>query len=209
MSINTIRMPVQLGQRAQFAQDQQAGTSLVELIMFIVIVSAAVVGILSVMNVTTKASADPMLRKQSIAIAESLLEEIELQAFTFCLPGDVNAATALSTAACTGGAANSEDVLPGVARVSNAAGVPRVANNVADYHKLTLSPVIYDISGLAVGTAGFSATVAISQVGQTIFSLPASQNNDVLQIDVSVTDPAATTLVLTGYRFRYAPRAVP
>jgi MSHA pilin protein MshD len=62
--------------------DSQSGISLVELIMFIVIVSVALAGLLLVMNVTGKGSADPLIHKQSLAIAESLLEEIELQAFT-------------------------------------------------------------------------------------------------------------------------------
>jgi MSHA pilin protein MshD len=189
----------------------QAGISLVELIMFIVIVSLGIVGILSVMNVTTKASADPMLRKQALAIAESLLEEIELQPFTFCLPTDVLATTALTTAGCTGGAGGSEDVLPGAARVSNLAGVARVGNNVADYHKLSL-PVIYDISGTAVGTPGYTATVAITQVGNGVGAIPvalANNNFDAVQIDVTVTDPGTGIYTLTGYRFRYAPRAVP
>src|SRR4051794_24643993 len=69
--------------RYRFAQ---AGISLIELIMFMVIVSVGLAGILSVMTVTTRASADPMLRKQAIAVAESLLEEIQLQPFTFCDP---------------------------------------------------------------------------------------------------------------------------
>ena len=60
---------------------KQRGISLIELIMFIVIVSVALVGILLVMNVTTKGSADPLIRKQALAAAESLLEEIELQDF--------------------------------------------------------------------------------------------------------------------------------
>ncbi|MES2048542.1 MAG: type II secretion system protein [Pseudomonadota bacterium] len=180
----------------------QGGISLVELIMFIVIVSLGIVGILSVMNVTSKASADPMLRKQAMAIAESLLEEIELQAFTFCLPTDVNATTAINTAACSGGAAGSEDVLPAVPRVSNALSVPRVANNVTDYTGLNL-PVIYDINGVTVGTAGYSAVVNITQVAAL------SPTNDALRIDVTVTDPGANTYLLTGYRFRYAPRTVP
>lgn len=187
--------------RPQFRKPQ-AGISLVELIMFIVIVSLGIVGILSVMNVTVRASADPMLRKQAMAIAESLLEEIELQPFTYCFPTDANASTAVNTAACTGGAAGSEDVLPAAARVSNALNVPRTANNVADYNKLSL-PVIYDINGAAVGTAGYSAVVNITQVAAL------APNNDALRIDVTVTDPGATTYTLTGYRFRYAPRALP
>lgn len=61
---------------------RQRGISLVELVMFIVIVSIAVIGTLLVMNLTTAHSADPLIRKQALAIAESLLEEIELQDFT-------------------------------------------------------------------------------------------------------------------------------
>ncbi len=57
------------------------GISLIELIMFIVIISTALVGILSVMNLTTSHSADTVVRKKAIAAAESLLEEIELQDF--------------------------------------------------------------------------------------------------------------------------------
>ncbi|MCR4304736.1 MAG: type II secretion system protein [Gallionella sp.] len=59
----------------------ERGISLVELIMFIVIVSVALAGILLVMNVTTRGSADPLIHKQALAAAESLLEEIELQDF--------------------------------------------------------------------------------------------------------------------------------
>ncbi len=59
----------------------QRGISLIELIMFIVIISVALTGILLVMTKVTSHSADPLLHKQAIAAAESLLEEIELQDF--------------------------------------------------------------------------------------------------------------------------------
>jgi Tfp pilus assembly protein PilV len=54
----------------------QRGMSLIELIMFIVIVSVGIVGILLVMNVTVKSSADPMVRKQALAMAEAILGEV-------------------------------------------------------------------------------------------------------------------------------------
>jgi MSHA pilin protein MshD len=57
----------------------QRGFTLIELIIFIVVVSAGLAGILSVMDTSVKSSADPMVRKQTVAIAESLLEEILLK----------------------------------------------------------------------------------------------------------------------------------
>jgi MSHA pilin protein MshD len=54
----------------------QRGSTLIELLFFIVVVSVGVVGILSVMNTTVRFSAEPMARKQAMVLAESILEEI-------------------------------------------------------------------------------------------------------------------------------------
>jgi len=59
----------------------QTGTTLVELIITIVIVSVSLVGILLVINQNTARSADPLIQHQSIAIAESYLEEILSKSF--------------------------------------------------------------------------------------------------------------------------------
>ena len=70
---------------------RQRGLTLIELIFFIIIVSIGLTGILSVMNVTVKSSALPVVRKQSIAFAESILEEVLSKAFipdpTYPQPG--------------------------------------------------------------------------------------------------------------------------
>lgn len=71
------------------------GFTLIELIIFIVVVSAGIAGILSVMNTVVKSSADPMVRKQTIAIAESLLEEILLKDYANPTGGDTGSARAL------------------------------------------------------------------------------------------------------------------
>ncbi len=60
---------------------QQRGFTLIELIIFIVVVAAGLAGILSVMNTVVKSSADPMVRKQAMALADSILEEILLKNF--------------------------------------------------------------------------------------------------------------------------------
>lgn len=65
-----------------FTSKSQQGISLVELILFIIIVSIALTALLSVLNITTIGSVDPLMRKQALAIAESLLEEVELQDFS-------------------------------------------------------------------------------------------------------------------------------
>ena len=83
-------------------QSPERGASLIELIMFIVIVSVALAGILLVMNVTTRGSADPLIHNQALAIAESLLEEVELMPFTFCDPDDPAAANAFDATTCAG-----------------------------------------------------------------------------------------------------------
>src|SRR5882762_2045905 len=70
------------------------GISLVELIVFIVIVGIAVAGVVGALSMATRASADPMIQKQALAVAEALMEEIQLMPFTFCDPDDSNAATA-------------------------------------------------------------------------------------------------------------------
>ncbi len=184
----------------------QAGISLIELVIFIVIVSIGVVGILSVMNVTTKSSADPLIRKQALAIAESLLEEIELQAFTFCVPNDAQALTASSATVGPNGCAATGMSIP--ARL--AWGRPTRDPQGAERFRLStiLRWAIRSATSTATPLPNWPATrpaVAISQVAFT--GIAATPNT--LKIDVTVTGPANTAITLTGYRMRYAPNALP
>ncbi len=70
---------------------RQAGTTLIELVISIVIVSIAVSAVLMVMSMNVGYSADPMIRYQAVAIAEAYLEEISLKAFADPGGGDVEA----------------------------------------------------------------------------------------------------------------------
>jgi MSHA pilin protein MshD len=60
---------------------RQAGTTLIELVIAIVIISIAVSAILMVFSMNVGYSADPMIRYQAVAIAEAYLEEISLKSF--------------------------------------------------------------------------------------------------------------------------------
>lgn len=59
-----------------------SGVTLVELILSMVIISIALVGILSVINLTVSHSADPVVQHQAVSIAEAYLEEILLQEYS-------------------------------------------------------------------------------------------------------------------------------
>ena len=79
---------------------RQRGLTLIEQIVFIVVVGVAVAGVLAALNVSTRGSADAMVQKQALAIAEAVLEEVQLQPFTYCDPDDAAAPTALGMADC-------------------------------------------------------------------------------------------------------------
>lgn len=182
---------------------RQQGLSLVELLMFIVIVSVAITGVLSVSNVVTRHSADPMIRKQAIAIAESLLEEIELQSFTLCDPDDPNATISGST--CTTPQGFTPTVSGGVPEKRDGSSGSQF-DNVGDYGGFSMNPIT-DIAGNPIaGLNAYSATVTINHPSNPIGGVSADA---IAEIAVRVTGPSNTDVTLTGYRFRYAPQAIP
>src|SRR5262245_4318754 len=80
------------------ARAEELGLSFIELLMFIVVVGICLAGVLTAINMGVHHRADPMIRKQVLASAESLLEEVELQPFTYCDPRDPSASTATTSA---------------------------------------------------------------------------------------------------------------
>ncbi len=60
----------------------ESGLSLPELILFIVVVSAGLAGVLSVLNLTAAKSSDPFPVKQAMAVAEAVLEEVLLKNYS-------------------------------------------------------------------------------------------------------------------------------
>jgi len=188
---------------------KQRGISLIELIMFIVIVSVALAGILLVMNTVTRSSADPLIRKQALAIAESLLEEIELMPFTFCDPDDPAAGldTTVDTTACTT-PAGGEVIGPEGAEGRYA---PPQFDNVSDYDGFGMAAgTLLDITGAAVGPAGYLVAVAVANNGMpAVGAFPAIAAVEALLITVTVTGPDGVPVVVEGMRTRYSPRSLP
>lgn len=175
---------------------RQRGLTLVELVMFIVIVGVAVVAVLQVFALNTRSSADPARRKQALAIAEGLLEEVRQAPFT----------------ACDGADPALEDPAAACAIPDNAgpeAGNARPFDNVNDYVAAYGAPMDYteDVVGNDF-PAGYAATVTIVQddaLGPAAARLPVAE---VLRISVNVAY-GSDNVVLESYRTRYSPRNQP
>lgn len=156
------------------------GFTLVEVIIFIVVVGAGMAGILSVSNNVVKSSADPIVRKQALAIADSILEEI-LQK-EFCDPDTVNRTTVPPTCGANTVEATRADM-----------------DDVDDYNGQTQT--LFNsatVGGWPVALDGY--TVAIAVVADTTVvgtsAVPAKR--------VSVTVSRGTeSVALVGYRGNY------
>ena len=194
----------------------QRGVTLIELVIFIVVVSIAVVGLLQIFARTTASSADPQLRKQALAIAEAMLDEIEGARFTFCDPLADPAADMATNAAPFNSATNPTGCTTpqNVSATVPASGRPYY--NVSDYVRSFNVPVVYaaDAAGNSF-PAGYAVSVAINPdagLGPANAMLPSDAtpiNMNVLRITVTVTYATNQQLVLAGYRTRYAGNAVP
>ncbi|KAF7597828.1 MAG: hypothetical protein CGU29_16650 [Candidatus Dactylopiibacterium carminicum] len=176
----------------------QQGLTFVELVVFIVIVAVSLAGILNVLDFSVRHGADPMLFKQQVSIAESLLEEVASKPFTWCDPDDPVVTSAGGTAAC--GVA--QGLAPTAGESRNSGTSP--FDNVGDYSGFSMTGIQAPDGTAIDGLAAYTATVAIAQAGAAFGLADASA---ALRIDVTVTTPGQAAITLTGYRMRYAQNA--
>ncbi len=173
------------------------GFTLIELLVYVVVISLALAAVLRVFAQASLASADPQVRRQALAVAESLLEEVSLMPFTFCDADDPNAATASSAAGCIN--AETMGAEPGETRYAS----PQF-DHVNDYNGFTMTG-IRDISNTAVsGLEGYSASVAVNAA--TLGDIT-SGSGDALAITVTVNGPGNVVVKLQGHRTRHSPNA--
>jgi len=183
-----------------FTSNRSRGFTLIELIVFIVVVSVGLTGILSVLNIAVKNSADPMVQKQVVAVAEALVEEVGRMPFTWCDPDDAVAGTAIQYIDCTTAENNT------VAEIGETRGGTPGFDNVNDYHGLNLATITDHTGTVVTGLAGYSASFSVStdtDLGPAGRKITAA--NAVLRISVTVTGPGGTSVTLQRYRTRYAP----
>ncbi len=173
--------------RAQIRDARQRGLTMIELIIFIVIVSVAVVGVLQVIALNTARSADPIRQKQALAIAEGLMNEIRSAGMALCDITDPNYG-AIPAVPCT----VTDNVGP------EAGNTARPFDNVNDYVTVYGTPRAYaaDAAGNAF-PAGYTATVTISQSNP--FNGVAAGATSLISIAVTY---GGSSTVLASYRIR-------
>jgi len=184
--------------------ERERGVTLIELILFIMIVGIALAAIVGVMNITARSSADPVRAKQALMIAEGLLEEVQLAGFTKCDPSDDG-----GEGSCT--------IPEAWGQVAPEPAGPRPYDNINDYvaqadtavAAFNVGGVLADANGRALNVSGYTATVAVTPeavgpAGVQVGSGGAAADTDMLRIRVTVFFDNGS-LALDGYRARYAP----
>jgi MSHA pilin protein MshD len=156
------------------------GFTLIELVMSMVVISAGVAGVLSIMSLSVAESADPMLRTQAQAVARAYLEEILLRDFSD--PDGVEAGENRATY-------DDVDDYHGLAAngcLSVSAACPLLGDCVCDQYGVPVASL-----------AGYDVSVSVS---------PSALNGAAaFRADVTVTHDrvADATVMMTGYRTSY------
>ncbi len=159
----------------------QRGATLIEVVLFIVILSVALGAILNLMAHVAGRSGDPVVLRQSIAVAESLLEEIMAQPYT---TQDLDGV--------------SDAIGPETGETRDSATTP--FDHVNDYHGLTLTGISMPDGTAISGLEKYNASVTVQSA-----ALDNIASSDGLLVHVTVTGPDAIPVTLSGYRAKVSP----
>lgn len=164
------------------------GATLVEVVLFILIVSVAVVALVNTLSVVSGASGDPLVQRQSLAVAESLIHEIDSQPYALKDPYNPT---------------GPDDVI-GPEAGETRAGSPLPFDNPNDYSGYTETGIVAPdgsaVAGLGTYSAGVTATQQAMGMGTNLVP-----STDGLLVVVTATGPDGQPIKLTTFRARYAP----
>lgn len=165
---------------------RQQGTTLIELIIAIVVLGIAAVGILTALGRTTVQAVDPMLRAQSLAIAQSFMDEVTSRPFY------------------------TPDQDPALDETNDAEPCPTTSqttrtefDHICAYHQYSESGINTPDGSAIEGLEGYSVLVEVSNSDISDPPFNAIETVCILRIRVTTTDPSGNDLSLTSYRTSY------
>jgi MSHA pilin protein MshD len=150
----------------------QHGTSLVELIVLIVVVGIVVTATMGALGNLSARSADPLVQRQALAVAQSLLDEALAQPTP-----------------------DGDGIGPEAGEARGSATAP--FNHVNDYHGLNMTGIRHFDGTAVAALEGYSANVSVR--AQAVGNVPGA---DGWWVEVRVTGPGGAEVVLAGWRAR-------
>lgn len=164
------------------------GFTLLEVVLFIVVVSVGLAGVLLVFSTSVRGSADPMIRKQVVLIAEATMHEIMQKSFQND-PADSNNSS--GTLGCT------PTTTPIACTASSWADRPNY-NDVDDFNNFDQTGIRQIDGATAVNGLG-SYRLQVTVTGTALGGITAANAK---RITVTVTG-GGETISLTGFRTNY------
>ena len=171
------------------APPRQSGFTLIELVLFIVVVSVGLTGVLAAFNTVVRRSADPLATKQVLRVAEATMQEVLQKAYQ---NDPTDAGNASATVGCT--PTTTPSCRP------NTPADRANYNDVDDYNGYAQTGIML-LDGVTPvsGLTGYTLTIAVDKAGATLGTLTAP---NVKKITVTVAN-GTQTITLAGYRTNY------
>ncbi len=202
--------------RAAFARE--AGFTLIDVLVLIVLIGTVAGSMTVLFSRLSAQSAESMRARQTLALAQTLLNEVRFMPMSFCDAQDARVLVATSSAVGGAGCASVAESIgpePGETRYSAA----NRFDNVSDYNGLVMpgpgcAGGVCDIAGNLLNPAGSALAGCSAQINTTPLALPGIAALDAagrpqgLRIVVTLRCPAQADLVVEGVRLRHSPRGV-
>ena len=160
----------------------QAGVTLVELVISMVIISVALVAVLNSFGFLVSKSADPLWRNKSLKLAQLYLDEILARSYDDATP--VGGVPPVASPSCSGLGPES-----GEARAT--------FNDVDDYNGVDDSPPVSLIGSIDSSYSSYRVQVTVTCDGSTV---SASGNSHSKKILVQVTPPRERPIAFAAYK---------
>jgi len=161
---------------------RQRGTTLIELVMTIVIISVAIAGVVGAFSLIAGRSADPLNQSRAVALAQLYMDEIIAKQFA-------------DESAAGGGAVNATK-----ANCSNTVVDDErrsTFNDVSDYNGLDNKPPQNSEEDPLNGYSNFQVAISVQCAGEEVGF---AQDHQAKRINITITDPSGNHYLFSAYR---------